>query len=789
MEDCSFPNERPIRGLSGQRRADARGGITMSGGRLPTYGKQLVVLAVVAWAALWTCAVIAEDVSPGQQLVAAVRDGDLPEVRRLVDEGAYKPMTMGGIVALAVAKSEGHADIAELLQAKLDEYMESGDAAEAYVNGFRKRLVDRLYAMDGPPPIREVGDRFQDCQACPEMIVLPTGEFEMGSRSHEKDRQDWEGPVHRVAIAEPVAMGLHEVTVAEFRRFVADTGHAMGDSCWTFVSTGSRSELIDELISIDFDETTPMLRMLRGIGGFAREGQGWRNPGFGQGDKHPVVCVSWEDARAYAKWLSGKTGQSYRLPSEAEWEYAARAGTDAARYWGDAESCRFANGAEPLGSLLSRMVGSQADAGQCLDNHSYSSPAASYLPNSYGLYDMLGNVWEWTADCFNASYGGAPPDGSAWERGDCSWRAIRGGSYTNGWSGPPRSSMRKFLPEGDRTADMGFRVVRSMGREMRRDVTDTDRTRATGLGVGEHFRECAECPEMVVLPTGSFKMGSRRREEGRYRDEGPVHAVSIGSRLAIGVYEVTRAEFGRFVVDTGHQTDDECSFVIFGSQGKLKGGWQTRHDSDPVACVSWHDARAYTRWLSLKTGERYRLPSEAEWEYAARGGSTASKYWLSGDAQSGRPQWAGQCAHGNGADRSWSDRVVSWAETPQAAENLRRATSSWAACEDWHEQTAPVGSYRPSDFGLHDVIGNVAEWTEDCWNSNYRRAPKDGQTWTAGDCRVRVVRGGSFVDEPRKLRSAYRRAVTADDRIWAVGFRVARALDAVAVSGKSAVSE
>ena len=206
MEGCPFPNERPIRGLSTQSGADTHGGTTMSGIRLPTCGNRVIVFAVVAWAALWTCAASGEEASPGLQLLAAVREGDLPEVRRLVEEGAYKPMTIGGISALAVAKAEGHTEIAELLQAKFDQYVESGEAGEAFANGSKdglrkraardpdnpinRRLLDRLAAMDALAPVREVGDRFRDCRSCPEMIVLPSGEFEMGSPSSEDGRQD-----------------------------------------------------------------------------------------------------------------------------------------------------------------------------------------------------------------------------------------------------------------------------------------------------------------------------------------------------------------------------------------------------------------------------------------------------------------------------------------------------------------------------------------------------------------------------------------------------------------------
>ena len=170
--------------------------------------------------------------------------------------------------------------------------------------------------------------------------------------------------------------------------------------------------------------------------------------------------------------------------------------------------------------------------------------------------------------------------------------------------------------------------------------------------------------------------------------------------------------------------------------------------------VSWNDAQEYVRWLSRETGKSYRLPSEAEWEYAARGGTSTSRYW--GDSSSS------QCGHANGADAATKRVYLDW---------------TVAACDDGAVRTALVGSYSANGFGLFDVLGNVWEWTEDCWNGSYRGAPADGAPWYGSDCSRRVMRGGSWTVTPRHLRSAARLRLTTGVRATYAGFRVARTLD------------
>ena len=273
----------------------------------------------------------------------------------------------------------------------------------------------------------EPGRRFRDCPECPEMVVVPAGSFMMGSPASDEGRVDDEGPQHRVTVAEPFAVGVHEVTRGEFARFVRETNRSMGSSCWVWAE-GTWAE---------------------------RSGRSWRNPGFAQTDRHPVVCVSWEDARAYVRWLSGKTDQRYRLLSESEWEYVARARTRTARYWGESESgqCRHANGADASTAFEWRV--------SCNDGHARTSPVGTYTGNGFGLQDVLGNVWEWTQDCRNDGYGGAPGDGRAWEQGDCRRRGVRGGS----WFDLPRllrAASRVWYTSGVRDGVLGFRIARTL---------------------------------------------------------------------------------------------------------------------------------------------------------------------------------------------------------------------------------------------------------------------------------------------------------------------------------------
>ena len=307
--------------------------------------------------------------------------------------------------------------------AQLHRYLELAGQSGQHYREALTLLHKVTEAVKTPAP----GTVFRDCEGCPEMVVVPAGSFMMGSPESEEGRGDDEGPVHRVTIGEPFAVGKYEVTFAEFAQFVQATGHDTGDSCWTFESEEWKE----------------------------RSGMSWRDPGFPQTQRAPVMCVNWDDAQKYVRWLARHTGDTYRLLSESEWEYMARGGTPTARYWGESETgqCQYANGADESTGF--------DWATSCDDGKAQTAPVGTYTANGYGLHDVLGNVWEWVADCWNGSYEGAPNDGSVWESGDCDRRVARGGS----WSDAPwllRSANRSRDDSGFRLNFIGFRVARTL---------------------------------------------------------------------------------------------------------------------------------------------------------------------------------------------------------------------------------------------------------------------------------------------------------------------------------------
>ena len=277
------------------------------------------------------------------------------------------------------------------------------------------------------------------------------------------------------------------------------------------------------------------------------------------------------------------------------------------------------------------------------------------------------------------------------------------------------------------------------------EVQDSDDDTGDGDGDSIEFavivegKDCDRCPEVVVVPGGSFTMGSLESEEGRFRDESPRHEVTVAAAFGVGKYEVTLEEWIACVED-----ENSCD----GELDHEETGAETR----PVGSVSWKDAHDYVEWLSRRTGQRYRLLSESEWEYVARGGTVTSRYW--GDSV-GR-----QCEHANGAD------LMAKRSNPRL---------NVADCDDGYVRAAPVGSFRENGFGLYDVLGNLWEWTQDCWRATYNGASSDGRAVQGDNCSY-VVRGGGWNSRPEALRSAAR-----GRRYWMirhldVGFRVARTL-------------
>ena len=282
------------------------------------------------------------------------------------------------------------------------------------------------------------------------------------------------------------------------------------------------------------------------------------------------------------------------------------------------------------------------------------------------------------------------------------------------------------------------------------------------LAVGATFRDCPDCPQMVVAPAGRFIMGSAESEPVRDRDEGPQREVTIPRPFAIGKFEVTRGQYAKFVEETGRPATLNCSVWTGAKTERVADkSWRDPNmpqtDDDPVVCVSWLDAKAYVGWLAARTGQPYRLASEAEGEYAARAGA-ATRYAFGDDADQ-------LCAHGNVADDS--------ARAAGGAANW-----VYARCNDGVAiTTAPVGSYAANRFGLHDMHGNVWEWVEDCFNPSYEGAPVDGSAWVTPGCPTRVDRGGGFFNNRGTNRAAERAAYPEAGTSANIGLRVALSLD------------
>jgi formylglycine-generating enzyme required for sulfatase activity len=277
-----------------------------------------------------------------------------------------------------------------------------------------------------------------------------------------------------------------------------------------------------------------------------------------------------------------------------------------------------------------------------------------------------------------------------------------------------------------------------------------------------------QAPAMVVIPAGSFKMGAPDREEGHAEAETPQHAVTLARGFALARSEVTVGQFREFVRLSGYKPDsvklggalvyDERSGALRDDAGATWEDDYAGHpaaDRLPVVNVSWNDARAYADWLSQRTGKHYRLPSEAEFEYALRGG-TDSRYW-----------W------GNGAPKALVENVTGGGDR---SPNRRRWNHAFPRYRDGYWGPAPAMSFAANPFGLYDIDGNVSEWVQDCWHDSYIRAPVDGSAWVNPGCGMRVVRGGSWGSSPEQVRSAYRQGTDADQRSGRVGFRVLRQL-------------
>jgi formylglycine-generating enzyme required for sulfatase activity len=262
---------------------------------------------------------------------------------------------------------------------------------------------------------------------------------------------------------------------------------------------------------------------------------------------------------------------------------------------------------------------------------------------------------------------------------------------------------------------------------------------------GRVFRDCPGCPQMVVIPAGRFRMGVAVRVEGPDDNNGPQRTVTVAKPFAMGRYEVTRAQYAAFVAATRRVHRDACYMrVVKDWKFENEEGWRKpgfpQSDRDPVVCVSWHDATAYAAWLAKTTGKAYRLPNEAEWEYAARAGTTTPFSW---GTTLGKNR-----ANCVGCGSRWDDK-----------------------------RTAPVGSFAGNPWMVYDMHGNALEWVQDCDSGDYSGLPADSRpNLTKGNCNLRILRGGSWASLPADLDVTARDPKRRELRISNFGFRVARTL-------------
>ncbi len=410
------------------------------------------------------------------------------------------------------------------------------------------------------------------------------------------------------------------------------------------------------------------------------------------GDACPVENVSWNQVHDFIKALNFATGLAYRLPAEAEWEYAARAGTSS--------SWSFGNDPSAMGDYAWFAANSQGT----------THPVATKKPNPWGLFDMHGNVWEMVEDCFHDNYINAPADGSAWVQ-DCLHQrkasaTRRGGSWD---SGPEylRSNVNDWYPKDAESNFLGFRLALDLLPDLAKNRDVIQKTKNSLKTI----KDCFSCPEMVYLAGGDFEMGSNLQPK-----EMPVHKVSVGN-FYIGKIEITQAQW---------------QDVMGGNPSRFRGfgsNW-------PVESISWDDAQLYVQRLSKKTGKSYRLLSEAEWEFAAKGEDLGRWNFGDNDQKLFEFAWVGSNSKGT---------------------------------------TQAVAQKKPNEFGLYDMYGNVEEWVADCYHDAYVGAPENSSPWLK-ECKgeYRVRRGGSWTVDPGEARSASRDFGTPGLTRNYLGLRVAR---------------
>jgi formylglycine-generating enzyme required for sulfatase activity len=615
-----------------------------------------------------------------------------------------------GTVALAVFMAFGG-----LALAAAQEFKPAAGTGHLLPNPFQTSSEPKA-AGDGRQITNSIGMK---------LTLVPAGEFLMGSgESAEqtaaffKQAYGWdlktdvfkdERPQHSARITRAFYLGTYDVTRGQFRQFVDDAGYktdAEKDSKGGWGFGGEKFEQRPEYT--------------------------WRNAGFEQTDEHPVVNVSWNDAMAFCQWLGRKESKTYRLPTEAEWEYACRAGTTTRYHSGDDPETLAQVDNVADGTAKARFPGWTYTI-KASDGFVFTAPVGKFRPNAWGLYDMHGNVYQWCMDWYGPEYYAASPVDDPAGPSSGGGRVRRGGSWSNG-PYVTRSASREASGPDRRNYISGFRLVLASdqpgapAREEPKVVTREEpqsqpQELAVDLGGGVKL-------ELVLIPAGEFLMGSPDApnafpsasvalpdKNGAYINEKPQHRVRITKAFYMGKYPVTQ---------------EQWEALMISNPSEFKG------PKNPVEKVGWDHCQAFVDRLNAKTGGQggtFVLPTEAQWEYACRAGSTTRYYF--GDDES---------------------QVVEYA---------------W--CEkNSDKRTHPVGEKKPNAWGLYDMDGNVWQWCADAWDPGfYAHSPTDDPTGpTTGG--ARVIRGGSWFNPALICRTADRSYGNIRFPAHDLGFRIAR---------------
>jgi formylglycine-generating enzyme required for sulfatase activity len=616
-----------------------------------------------------------------------------------------------------------------------------------------------------------------------QLTLIPPGEFQMGSTPAGVEKvlrseasvsgqiADDEQPQHRVRITQPFYLGIYEVTKGQFHDFVDETGFK-----------------------------TDAERRRQGCGGYTgrpdqpfdnRPSFNWREWGVDESEDFPVVQVSRDDATAFCEWLSKREGREYRLPSEAEWEYACRAGTTQVFCTRD-DPTDLTKDANLLDATARASFPKWTWTFPETDGWAITAPVGQFRPNNFGLYDMLGNAWEWCADPYDRAYYRSSPVVDPQGPPDPYSAVARGGSWSDGPSSC-RPARRYGAGRISVLNSHGFRIVAEVSRgdfsaprkepsappEMLVSPFDEKTARATRKLWARRLKSGIEHKnslgmKLLLIPPGRFAMGSPETADELLKDfadsnkewfagERPVHPVTLTRPFYLGKFEVTKGQFRQFIESTGYRTDAEKDGKGgFGYTGEGQSPFAQRpgfnwsdwgvelSDFTPVFNASHNDATAFCAWLSRKEGKTYRLPTEAEWEFACRAGTLTRSY------------------NGNDPDKLTEIANV-WDASAKAA--IPSATGTMHASDGW-PVASPGGRFLPNNFGLYDLLGNVSEWCADRKADDYYSKSPDHDPPGPAKGKHRILRGGSWRAGAADCRAASRTALEPSDRYFGLGFRV-----------------